>query len=533
MKTINRFLLLLLLPLACLAQPVSNVFSNIQVTNNGDFHTISLDQTPVLSYGSGAVSASGTLKATHLIGLTDTYSLLGEFSSITANGLLSTNWTASRLLMSDGSKNAVSVSTTGLIDGTGSAATFAEWTNAAGIFTAATAKFLREDGTMQTPGGGGNVTTTSLTTGKLTKGSGATSIADGDFAAWTNTANIFTAGTAKFLREDGTMQTPGGGGNVTAGTLTSGIYPVASGATAIQDGKLYASSVTNLQSGGVFSAYGLGPITNLTASLPVQTDASKNLISLAVDLSGSQASGTLAAARFGTLSGDVTTAGGSYSTTVAKINGATLGTTTATAKNILIAENSVWQSTALSGPVSIATNGTTSVKTTKYLYIGQGWNRLSGTGCVLVNTNDVTAVHFMVPQFSGDATTGVTNQNFVRFVLAVPADIDTSVDLTATLKFELGGADTAAHTYHIGMVSVADSAAADATAATYVTLSFAGDASGASGDIETIGPTTLTGWKSAVTAGQYWVIQLDRLGSDTSTVNSWLRELVIAYGSTQ
>lgn len=42
-----------------------------------------------------------------------------------------------------------------------------------------------------------------------------------------------------------------------------------------------------------------------------------SLLGQSIDLSGSEATGTLAAARFGTLTGDVTTAGGSYATTIA------------------------------------------------------------------------------------------------------------------------------------------------------------------------------------------------------------------------
>lgn len=56
--------------------------------------------------------------------------------------------------------------------------------------------------------------------------------------------------------------------------------------------------------------------SGLSASLPVQTDGSKNLISAAIDLSGSQATGTLAAGRFPALTGDVTTSAGSLATTI-------------------------------------------------------------------------------------------------------------------------------------------------------------------------------------------------------------------------
>lgn len=169
------------------------------------------------------------------------------------------------------------------------------------------------------------------------------------------------------------------------------------------------------------------------------------------------------------------------------------------------------------------------LKQTKYLYLGQAWHRLDNAGCVVVNSNDFAAVHFMMPQFSGSAA---TNANTCRFALVVPPDIDTTVDLTVTIKVELGGADTADHIYHVGMASVADSAAASATAANFVAFTLTGDASGASGDIETV-TGTLTAWKSNVTAGQFWIIELRRDGAnDASTQASYLREMVISYGST-
>lgn len=61
-----------------------------------------------------------------------------------------------------------------------------------------------------------------------------------------------------------------------------------------------------------------------------------------------------------TLAGDVT--GPSGSNTVAKINGATLGSTTATSANILVANGTQWVSVAVSGDVTITNAGVASVK---------------------------------------------------------------------------------------------------------------------------------------------------------------------------
>lgn len=58
-------------------------------------------------------------------------------------------------------------------------------------------------------------------------------------------------------------------------------------------------------------------LSSLTASLPLQLDASNNVVSTAIDLSGTQATGTLAAGRFPALTGDITTTAGSLATTIA------------------------------------------------------------------------------------------------------------------------------------------------------------------------------------------------------------------------
>jgi hypothetical protein len=67
-----------------------------------------------------------------------------------------------------------------------------------------------------------------------------------------------------------------------------------------------------------------------------------------------------------------------------------------------------------------------------------------------------------------------------------------------------------------------------------IAMTFAGDASGAQYDIVTVGFTTLTNWKSNVTAGNFWSIFVCRDGdADASTVGSYSMSLTIRYGSTQ
>lgn len=157
-------------------------------------------------------------------------------------------------------------------------------------------------------------------------------------------------------------------------------------------------------------------------------------------------------------------------------------------------------------------------------------HQFDGIGAILqTNTSSVSYGQALFAN-GADAST-----NAVKYLLTVPEDIDTSVDLRAKFKFKLTGADTGTHRYVLSMISVTDSSTYDGTAGNAVNLDFAGDASGASGDVETIAFTTLSNWKSNVTAGQHWVIKLARDGdtSDTSTVDSISGTLVIEYGISQ
>jgi len=126
--------------------------------------------------------------------------------------------------------------------------------------------------------------------------------------------------------------------------------------------------------------------------------------------------------------------------------------------------------------------------------------------------------------------------NYCEYRLAVPADFDTAVDLTASFKFRLGGADTADHDYVISHDTVADSADYTGTLTNAVNLAYTADGDGADGDVETASGT-LTDWKDNLTAGNLWVIRVARDGddgtNDASTVDSYSGPLVIRYGVTQ
>lgn len=130
----------------------------------------------------------------------------------------------------------------------------------------------------------------------------------------------------------------------------------------------------------------------------------------------------------------------------------------------------------------------------------------------------------------------VTN-NYAEYLLVVPPDMDTSVDLTAKFKFILSGADTADHDYIISMIDIADSTDNATATGDAVDLTYTADGNGASGDVESTGETTLTNWKSNATAGSLWYIRVSRDGddgtNDASTVDSYSGPLVIKYKITQ
>jgi len=180
---------------------------------------------------------------------------------------------------------------------------------------------------------------------------------------------------------------------------------------------------------------------------------------------------------------------------------------------------------------SVADGGKTTLKLKGYIQLLFP-HRCDGTGAVIA-TNDYTQAYWGHALFSGSAA---TNANYIEYRLVVPDDIDTSVDLKVTRwKVRLSAADTSAHIYNIGMASVADSASYDSpTLGQWVSLSLSADASGASGDVETVSNVTLTSWKSNVTAGQLWVIRINRDGaSDTSNIASYDAGLVLEYGIAQ
>lgn len=182
------------------------------------------------------------------------------------------------------------------------------------------------------------------------------------------------------------------------------------------------------------------------------------------------------------------------------------------------------------------TGSTNTIKTIKYLTLTNP-QYCDETNAVL-DTTKTDGAKFGQCAFRNEVD---KDKNYAVYELTVPPDIDTSVDLKARIYYRLGGADTGTHTYTLSLSSVAASASSAGSFGQEITFNAAADASGADGDIE-ITPalasamTTLTDWKTNLTAGQLLLIMLKRDGDaaeDASTVDSYSNKVVISYGSTQ
>lgn len=177
-------------------------------------------------------------------------------------------------------------------------------------------------------------------------------------------------------------------------------------------------------------------------------------------------------------------------------------------------------------------NGTGNVlKGYSYIQIPGHAYKMYGSSVTAPSTT-ATSYLYNLPKFSNSADKA---NNYVDFMFAVPDDIDTAVDLTAKLSVILGGADTGDFEYIVSMCNPAASAAAACTPGDAISLAYTADASGADGDIEYTAEATLTGWRSAMTAGRMLRVRLERDGdhaNDTSTVDSYPAVLTLKYGYT-
>ncbi len=154
--------------------------------------------------------------------------------------------------------------------------------------------------------------------------------------------------------------------------------------------------------------------------------------------------------------------------------------------------------------------------------------RIDGAGCTYGSTNDFTATNYMQAVFSG---TAATNGNWLDFGFRVPNDL-ASTDLTASLSIQKNGTDTNVFTFTVGMVSIADGAAVAGTPANYNTLTIL-PVNATAGALASTNNVTLSGWSGAMTANQWCLGRLSRVGGDANNDTGGFKELEIFYTSTQ
>lgn len=153
------------------------------------------------------------------------------------------------------------------------------------------------------------------------------------------------------------------------------------------------------------------------------------------------------------------------------------------------------------------------------------------TGSVTFATSTPNVNYFGEAVFSNSVSSETNN---CEYHLMVPPDLDTSVPLVlSSFTITLTGADTSSSTYVISMADVNNSASSTGTVINSITFSILNDASGADGDMESIGNVALTSWNTSLTPGHFMVIQVARDGNattDTSTKDSISGPLIIRYG---
>jgi hypothetical protein len=162
--------------------------------------------------------------------------------------------------------------------------------------------------------------------------------------------------------------------------------------------------------------------------------------------------------------------------------------------------------------------------------------QLADEAGAIITTNNAASELNGHATFSGSAA---TNANWIVYEWVVPDDIDTSVDLkVARFKFTTAGTSTSSATFNIGMQDMADSADQEtislANFSNWVAMATGTLTSPAAKDGFTISATTLTSWKSNLTAGHTVHIMVCRDGANDANNDAMTdKYLVISYGRTQ
>lgn len=219
---------------------------------------------------------------------------------------------------------------------------------------------------------------------------------------------------------------------------------------------------------------------------PVFTDQSGTRTALGLGSLATQSgtfSGTSSGTNTGdqtiTLTGDATGTGtGSFAVTVAKINGATLSTTTATSGNILIGSGTAWVTQAISGDFTITSGGVAT--------IANG----AVTGAKMATAARTKTIRFKF--YSGDAA-NTTDQFLLPWAATITkATIFTDATISAVIDVKTGSTPTNPATLCGG---------------TKPTLSSS----------STPSSTNIAGWTTALTAGNYLQVNLDSVTWGSAT----------------
>lgn len=402
----------------------------------------------------------------------------------------------------------------------------------------------------------GSLTNNGLTASRLT-GTDSTkkliSIAVGD--GLTNSANTLSwavaAGSGITLATNAGQVTitasSGGGGTVTAtgGSLTANAVILGAGST---DTKVSSSITTDGSAKLTLGTLDVGNNTDTTISRPSAGDISVegNIVYRAggTDVAVADGGTGLSSGTSGGILG-YTASGTLASSAALTANALVIGggagatpTTTTTGTGVLTAlGNAVNTSGGVitsAGTVSSATaGGGNTIVSRKTLALQFTHVALTS---MIVNSNDFSLASYGRVRFPGNSA--LTNANYAIFRSVVPIKFvgGSGQDLTMEkLTFKTTGTQTGAVTFNIGVVDVADSATADPTDATsfgsYVALTSATLSSPVANDRFSISNKTLTGWRTALTAGDDMAVCLVR--NDTNTDGVDQIDLVISYVESQ
>ena len=204
-----------------------------------------------------------------------------------------------------------------------------------------------------------------------------------------NSAGVFAATTGFVYASSGTNL------QITAQNATDKpliVKGASSQSSNLQEWQTNSGTVlASISSAGVLNVPGTTTLGALTASGAVTLSGLNSAGVVTTNGSGVLATNTtLPAAQFPALTGDATTSAGALATTVAKINGVALGSTTATAGNLLIGSGTQWVTNAVTGDITITSGGVTAIgsgKVTNAMLAGSiAAAKLVGTDIATIGT---------------------------------------------------------------------------------------------------------------------------------------------------